>query len=366
MRPPPLSAGSASRAPDRGRAASPPGGHGTAGYRSVHGLEPTRQSRRRDYIDRPSKTPPRVEQSPTCGNAAVQCAIDCASCDSAHGGLAIGTQVQAYRRWHDRSGCHSSSVGARCLHPAHDRATAPAGRIRRSLHYRSTAVARRPDERETSSDGRRGLVETTRDLTARETECCSFFTFTVTPGPADQGEALTWDVEVPAQHADVLNALTTRASSGLAGRADLMYGTVGGLRTGEVAEQGRGEHPDSALLRTSGPDRRTDALHRRASALPRRDGGAARRHQVRAATRVHVGRGRRIARHRTPGTPDPGPARRAIEKIGEVDRRSPTSRDPRRVVPGHQCPLRQPHQLHLRRLPHPFLTIAAHPAGQLA
>jgi hypothetical protein len=68
--------------------------------------------------------------------------------------------------------------------------------------------------------GDAGLVETTRDLTARETECCSFFTFTVTPGPADQGEALTLDVEVPAQHADVLDALTTRASSGLAGRAD--------------------------------------------------------------------------------------------------------------------------------------------------
>jgi hypothetical protein len=67
--------------------------------------------------------------------------------------------------------------------------------------------------------GDAGLVETTRDLAARETECCSFFAFTITPEPADQGEALTLDVEVPAPYADVLDALTTRASSGSAGRA---------------------------------------------------------------------------------------------------------------------------------------------------
>ena len=67
--------------------------------------------------------------------------------------------------------------------------------------------------------GDAGLVEATRDLTARETECCSFFVFTVTPEPADHGEALRLDVEVPAQYADVLDALTTRASSGSVDRA---------------------------------------------------------------------------------------------------------------------------------------------------
>ncbi len=61
--------------------------------------------------------------------------------------------------------------------------------------------------------GPAGLAATVRDLTARETECCSFFTFTVTPEPADQGEVLTLDVEVPAQYADVLASLAERAGT---------------------------------------------------------------------------------------------------------------------------------------------------------
>jgi hypothetical protein len=52
--------------------------------------------------------------------------------------------------------------------------------------------------------GPAGLETLVRDLTARETECCSFFTFTVTPLPAEEGEAVTLDIEVPAAHADVL------------------------------------------------------------------------------------------------------------------------------------------------------------------
>lgn len=50
---------------------------------------------------------------------------------------------------------------------------------------------------------------TTRDLTARETACCSFFTFTVRPGPA----ALRVDITVPPAHADVLDALEQRAAA---------------------------------------------------------------------------------------------------------------------------------------------------------
>ncbi|MEV4636427.1 hypothetical protein AB0J80_03650 [Actinoplanes sp. NPDC049548] len=54
--------------------------------------------------------------------------------------------------------------------------------------------------------GEPGLADTTRDLTARETECCSFFTFGVT------GEdPVVLDIEVPPQHGDVLAALTQRA-----------------------------------------------------------------------------------------------------------------------------------------------------------
>lgn len=53
-----------------------------------------------------------------------------------------------------------------------------------------------------------GLAATTRDLTARETECCNFFVFTVTH---DGARAITLDIEVPPQHGDVLAALTQLA-----------------------------------------------------------------------------------------------------------------------------------------------------------
>lgn len=44
-----------------------------------------------------------------------------------------------------------------------------------------------------------------RDLAARETECCSFFRFTLTHTGADR---LRLDVAVPEAHADVLDGLT--------------------------------------------------------------------------------------------------------------------------------------------------------------
>jgi hypothetical protein len=65
--------------------------------------------------------------------------------------------------------------------------------------------------------GPAGLTATVRDLTARETECCSFFTFTVTPEPAGGG-SLILDVEVPARYADVLASLTQRAVALSAGQ----------------------------------------------------------------------------------------------------------------------------------------------------
>ncbi|GAA0927580.1 hypothetical protein [Virgisporangium aurantiacum] len=61
--------------------------------------------------------------------------------------------------------------------------------------------------------GPAGLEATVRELTARETECCSFFTFTTTGRPADGGEAVTLDVEVPARYADVLASLAHSAGS---------------------------------------------------------------------------------------------------------------------------------------------------------
>ena len=61
--------------------------------------------------------------------------------------------------------------------------------------------------------GPAGLEATVRDLTARETECCSFLTFTTTAEPADDGEAVILDVHVPDQYADLLESLTQRAST---------------------------------------------------------------------------------------------------------------------------------------------------------
>jgi hypothetical protein len=51
---------------------------------------------------------------------------------------------------------------------------------------------------------------TARDLTARETNCCSFFTFDYTSAP-DGG--LLLDVTLPTAHVDVLDAIAARAST---------------------------------------------------------------------------------------------------------------------------------------------------------
>ncbi|MFD1930791.1 MULTISPECIES: hypothetical protein [Nonomuraea] len=56
-------------------------------------------------------------------------------------------------------------------------------------------------------DGGAQVEETARDLTARETACCSFFAFAFTSGD----EELVLDVEVPAVHARVLDGLAARA-----------------------------------------------------------------------------------------------------------------------------------------------------------
>lgn len=45
-----------------------------------------------------------------------------------------------------------------------------------------------------------------RDLTAREAACCSFFNFTIEP----RSDVLLVDVQVPASHVDVLDAITAR------------------------------------------------------------------------------------------------------------------------------------------------------------
>ena len=47
-----------------------------------------------------------------------------------------------------------------------------------------------------------------RRLAERESGCCSFFTFTFAP----DGDAVRLDVEVPAAHARILDALAARAA----------------------------------------------------------------------------------------------------------------------------------------------------------
>lgn len=61
--------------------------------------------------------------------------------------------------------------------------------------------------------GGEGMEETVRDLVARESRCCSFFTFTVRPGLRHIG----LDVEVDGAHEAVLDALQERATA-VAGR----------------------------------------------------------------------------------------------------------------------------------------------------
>ncbi|MGW7455663.1 hypothetical protein [Streptomyces sp. NPDC054787] len=51
-----------------------------------------------------------------------------------------------------------------------------------------------------------GVVERVRDLVARESGCCSFFTFTTTP---DQ-DSVVLDITVDPAHEAVLNALAAR------------------------------------------------------------------------------------------------------------------------------------------------------------
>lgn len=78
-------------------------------------------------------------------------------------------------------------------------------------HLFTTAVRRverRGDTLHLNLAGQDGLVEQVRDLTARESSCCSFFTFTI-DGTDDD---LTLDISVPPEHREILDALTVRAS----------------------------------------------------------------------------------------------------------------------------------------------------------
>ncbi|UYM06374.1 hypothetical protein [Solicola gregarius] len=69
------------------------------------------------------------------------------------------------------------------------------------------SVERRGDDVRMRLTGEDGLVERVRDLTARETSCCSFFAFTIDGTDQD----LTLDVSVPPARRPILDALAERA-----------------------------------------------------------------------------------------------------------------------------------------------------------
>ncbi|MDG9709449.1 hypothetical protein [Streptomyces sp. DH10] len=80
-----------------------------------------------------------------------------------------------------------------------------------ALFAERLASSSRPDRLrlELVLTGGEGLEETVRDLVARESGCCSFFTFTATPGP----EEIRLHVEVDGAHEAVLDALHERAAA---------------------------------------------------------------------------------------------------------------------------------------------------------
>ncbi|WP_231931066.1 MerR family transcriptional regulator [Micromonospora coriariae] len=110
---------------------------------------------------------------------------------------------------------------------------------------------------------------TARDLTARESACCSFFTFDVTrTGP----DAVTLDVRVPSSHVGVLDALAERARpAGVPGSAGSW------LRSGQLAG-------------VAGVNPQTLRYYERRGLLaaPRRSPGGHRLYPVESVTRLRV------------------------------------------------------------------------------
>jgi hypothetical protein len=69
------------------------------------------------------------------------------------------------------------------------------------------SVERRGNDIRMRLAGEDGLAEQVRDLTERETSCCSFFTFAI--GGTD--DELTLDISVPPARQEILDALAERA-----------------------------------------------------------------------------------------------------------------------------------------------------------
>lgn len=126
------------------------------------------------------------------------------------GWLASDTQVPAYRRCmsDDHVRTNDSWVPDACTLPTAERPL----RLAEFDQFFRDAV--RGADRVSAQhlrlhlDGAEQVEKRARDLTARESACCSFFTFDIArPDP----HSLTLDVRTPAAHVDVLDALAERA-----------------------------------------------------------------------------------------------------------------------------------------------------------
>lgn len=117
-------------------------------------------------------------------------------------GLASGTQVQVYR-----GPMETLLTTDACTMPTVDRPLRLA-EFDALFTAAVTSVERREQGVRLHLAGEAGLVERVRDLTDRETECCSFFSFQI----AGTDEALTLDIAVPPARQEILDALADRAS----------------------------------------------------------------------------------------------------------------------------------------------------------
>ncbi|MQY26076.1 hypothetical protein [Nocardia aurantia] len=77
------------------------------------------------------------------------------------------------------------------------------------LFARSVTATARPSATRLELRLREGAEPVSRDLAARESNCCAFFTFTFTPDTA----GTVMGIEVPAEHLDILDALAGRAAA---------------------------------------------------------------------------------------------------------------------------------------------------------
>ena len=196
------------------------------------------------------------------------------------------------------------------------------------------------------------LAATLGRLAVAEYRCCSFGSYTIVV----DGTGLRLEIRMPVEAADTMAASSAvpTPSRGLGGVLTMpAWQDRTAHRRGRRA--GRRQHPDPALLRTPRPARRAASARIGGHRLYPPD-TVALLNVIKAAQRLGftldevaelLDTGRR--RHPTPDL-----RQRAIDKIAEIDAKIAdltAIRD--HADRGRRRPLRQPHQLHLRRLPDP-------------